>query len=183
MRFDNPPGWVQTGDLMFNIPGTEIISTAAGQGGVDGMDIANYIVSNSGTLVGGAQYGMHSLTNSQQWKYSYTASKYLKGKGINVQTRIIKHGANGVLKNASRNITYIGLALSVADVAIDGELRASHLLNAGMVGVSAIPFAGWIIGGSYFVADMITLGVTGQSIGQHLDNYVGNPLVDDIYNW
>lgn len=66
---------------------------------------------------------------------------------------------------------------------IDGELRASHLLNAGMVGVSAIPVAGWIIGGVYFVADMITLGVSRQSIGQHLDNAVGNPLFDDIYNW
>ena len=52
-----------------------------------------------------------------------------------------------------------------------------------MVGVSAIPVAGWIIGGGYFVTDMITLGVSGQSIGQHLDNAVGNPLFDDIYNW
>jgi RHS repeat-associated protein len=156
---------------------------ASGQGGVDVMDNANYIVSNSGTLVGGAQYGVNSMSNSQQWKYSYKASKYLKGKGINVQSRVIKHGANGVLKNASRKITYVGGILAVSDVVIDGELRASHLLNAGMVGVSAIPVAGWIIGGVYFVADMITLGVSRQSIGQHLDNAVGNPLFDDIYNW
>ena len=153
------------------------------QDGIDGMDIANYIISNSGTLVGGVQYGVNSMKNSQLWRYSYKASKYLNGKGINVQTRVIKHGLNGVLNNASRNITYIGLALSVADVAIDGKLKASHILNVGMVGVSAIPFVGWIIGGGYFVADMITIGVSRQSIGQHLDNAVGNPLIDDIYNW
>jgi len=46
-----------------------------------------------------------------------------------------------------------------------------------------IPVVGWIIGGGYFVADMITIGVSGQSIGQHLDNAVGTPLIDDIYNW
>jgi len=155
----------------------------ATNGWVDGMDVANYIVSNSGTLAGGAQYGVNSMSNKQQWKYSYKANKYLKGKGVNIQTRAIKHGVNGVLKNASRKITYVGGVLAVADVAIDGELRASHLLNAGMVGVSAIPVAGWIIGGGYFVADMITLGVSGQSIGQHLDAAVGAPLLNDIYDW
>ena len=107
----------------------------------------------------------------------------MKGKGINVQPRVIKHGAKGVLKNTSRKITYVGLALSLADVVIDGELRASHILNGGMVGVSAIPIVGWIIGGGYFAVDMFTLGVSGQSIGQHLDNAVGNPLINNIYNW
>ncbi len=123
------------------------------------------------------------MSNKQQWKYSYKTNKYLKGKGINVQTRAIKHGANGFLKNASRKITYVGGVLAIADVAIDGELRASHLLNAGMVGISAIPVAGWIIGGGYFVVDMITLGVSGQSIGQHMDNAVGAPLINNIYDW
>lgn len=64
------------------------------------------------------------MSNKQQWKYSYKAHKYLKGKGVNVQTRAIKYGANGVLKNARRKITYVGGVLAVA--AIDGELRASY---------------------------------------------------------
>jgi hypothetical protein len=52
-----------------------------------------------------------------------------------------------------------------------------------MVGVSAIPVAGWIVGGGYFLADIITFGVSGQTIGQHLDNAVGAPLINDIYDW
>ena len=157
--------------------------TTRSQEGIDAMDIANCIVSNLGVLIGGTQYGVNSLSNKQQWKYSYNVCKYLKDKGINVQTRVIKHGANGVLKNISRKITYIGGVLAITDVVIDGELRASHLLNAMMLGISAIPFAGWIISGGYFVADIITLGVSGQSLGQHLDNAVGTPLVDNIYDW
>ena len=147
-------------------------------GGVDGMDIANYIDSNAGTLTGGAQFAVNSMSNKQQWKYAYKASKFLKGKGFSIQTRVIKHGAEAALADASRNIAYVGLALTVTDVLVDGQLNASHLLNGAMVGISAIPTIGWMIGGAYFAADMITLSVSGQTIGQHLDNYVGDTLYE-----
>jgi hypothetical protein len=52
-----------------------------------------------------------------------------------------------------------------------------------MVGITAIPVAGWIIGGAYFVGDLATIGITGKSIGDHLDSAVGSPLVDNIYDW
>jgi len=48
-----------------------------------------------------------------------------------------------------------------------------------VTGLSFIPVVGWMIGLGYFTADMITLGVTGESIGQHLDNAVGHP----VYDW
>ncbi len=189
-RPDVPGVWLEEVEVVdFNgIPGSGRLSGGIPKwwgnygGDLDGMDIANYIASNLGTIAGGAQYGINSMSNKQQWKYSYKISKYFKGNSINIQTRAIKHGFNGILKNASRKITYVGGILAIGDIAIDGELRASHLLNVGMVGMSAIPVAGWIIGGSYFMADMITLGISGRSIGQHLDNAIGAPLVDDIYN-
>ncbi|PCH67912.1 MAG: hypothetical protein COC06_10450 [Bacteroidales bacterium] len=152
-------------------------------GGLDGMDYVNNTASLTGTLVGGAQFAVGAVENQSLWNASYKARGALKSVGVNVQTRAIKQGAKGLLKNAGRKITYVGGVLAIADVAIDGELRASHLLNAGMVGVSAIPVVGWVIGGTYFVSDMITIGVSGQSIGQHLDDAVGAPLVNDIYAW
>ncbi len=147
-------------------------------GGLDGMDYANSSASLTGTFVGGAQYAVGVVTNQSLWSASYKISKALKSVGFNVQTRAIKHGAKTVLANASRKIAIVGSVLAVADVFMDGQVNASHLLNAGMVGVSAIPVFGWLAGGVYFAADMITIGVSGQSIGQHLDNYVGGPIYD-----
>lgn len=142
------------------------------------MDYVNNTASLTGTLVGGAQYAVGVVKNQSLWTASYKASNALKSVGVNVQTRVIKHGTKTVLANASRNITIVGAGLSLVDIAIDGQVNASHLLNLGMVGVSAVPVVGWIAGGVYFASDMITLGVSGQSIGQHLDNYVGGPLYD-----
>ena len=31
---------------------------------------------------------------------------------------------------------------------------------------------GWVVGATYFGADIITKGITGKSIGNHLDEYV-----------
>ena len=148
-------------------------------GGIfDGVDYANNTASLTGMLVGGAQYTVGAIKNQSLWNASYKASETLKSLGIKVQTRSIKHGAKTILTKASRNIAYAGLVLSATDILIDGQVNASHLLNVSMVGVSAIHFFGWVAGGVYFVSDMITLGVSGQSIGQHLDNYVGEPLYD-----
>ena len=151
---------------------------ANSSGGLDGMDYANNTASLTGTFVGGAQYAVGAVKNQSLWTFSYKTSKALKSVGVNVQTRVIKHGVKTILANASRNIAYVGLALSATDILVDGQINASHLLNVGMVGVSAIPVFGWVAGGVYFASDMITIGVSGQSIGQHLDNYVGTPLYD-----
>lgn len=147
-------------------------------GGFDGMDYANNTASLTGTFVGGAQFTVRAVENQSLWTASYKAHRALKSIGVKVQTRAIKHGAKTVLANASKKIVVVGGVLAVTDVFMDGQVNASHLLNIGMVGVSAIPVVGWVIGGTYFVADMITLGVSGESIGQHLDDYVGEPLYD-----
>ncbi|MBW8331039.1 MAG: RHS repeat-associated core domain-containing protein [Prolixibacteraceae bacterium] len=147
-------------------------------GRLDGMDYANYLTSFTGTIAGGAQFAVGVAKNQSLWNASHKAFKALKFIGVNVQTRAIKHGAKIALAKASRNIAIFGAGLSVIDIAMDGQINASHLLNLGMVGVSAIPVVGWIAGGTFFAADMITLGVSGQSIGQHLDSYVGGPLYD-----
>jgi len=157
------------------------ISSSGSQ--LDAIDYTNNTTSATGTVVGAAQFAVGTVKNQSLWNASHKAHKLLKSNGINVQTKVLKHGLKPMLANASRKITYIGAALSVGDVLIDGRLNASHVLNMTMVGVSAIPVVGWIAGGVYFTADMVTLGISGQSIGGHLDDYVGEPLVNDIYDW
>lgn len=61
------------------------------------------------------------------------------------------------------------------------ELNTSHLLDATITGLGFIPGAGWIIGGSYFIANQLTQMYTGKSIGDHLDNAVGGSLLDWEY--
>jgi RHS repeat-associated protein len=148
--------------------------------GIDALDISNYAVSNAGTLVGGAQFAINSMSKAQQQHYAYEMQKAIKKQtGKRIPTKVIKKGADKALKGASKKITFVGAGLVAMDIYNDSELRASHLLNLGMVGVSMIPGVGWIAGGVYFAADMITLGVSGQSIGDHLDNAVGNTII----NW
>jgi len=158
--------------------GSKWVSVGSAGGGLDGMDYANSSASLTGTFVGGAQYAVGAVRNQSLWSASYKTSRALSSVGVNVQTRVIKHGAKAFLANASTKVAIVGGVIAVTDVFMDGQVNASHLLNMGMVGVSAIPVFGWVAGGVYFSSDMITIGVSGQSIGQHLDNYVGGPLYD-----
>jgi hypothetical protein len=47
-----------------------------------------------------------------------------------------------------------------------------------MIGVGFIPVVGWVISGSYFLADITTLVITGNSISGHLDNEMDEPLAE-----
>lgn len=43
-----------------------------------------------------------------------------------------------------------------------------------MEGVSLISGPGWVIGGIYFISNVVIKGKTGASIGQHLGNFAKN---------
>jgi len=148
------------------------------------MDYLGYGSSGIDLLVSGAQFTVGAIKNSGQHKAAYETSKFLKNNlNIKVRPGDLRRGTKQFLGNASKKVAVIGGVLAVGDVLIDGNIRASHLLNMGMVVVTAIPVAGWIIGGAYFVGDLATMGITGKSIGDHLDSAVGGPLVDNIYDW
>lgn len=85
------------------------------------------------------------------------------------------------LKSAGVGLGVVSAAATVTQVLYNSQINASNVLDAVVTGVSFIPGIGWAIGGGFFVADLITRGVTGQSIGQHLDDAVGQPLFD--WDW
>jgi RHS repeat-associated protein len=63
----------------------------------------------------------------------------------------------------------LGLVVTGADMVTNG-VNTSNTLDATFGAVSFAGLIGAAIGGTYFVANLITAGVTGQTLGQHVDN-------------
>ncbi len=150
-----------------------------GKEGNGGFDFASNIDDGLSLFVDGSTTLWNNFSNKTQWSYSYKSHQYLKNKGYNVKTSTIKNGIPKSLKVTGKGLSYLDAAITVTDVVYNSQINASHVLSATVTGLSFIPVVGWIIGGGYFVGDMITRGITGQSIGEHLDSSVGVPL----YNW
>ena len=51
----------------------------------------------------------------------------------------------------------------------DSNVKSSNVSDAAMGAISFVPGWGWIAGGIYFGADIVTKLSTGKSIGEHLD--------------
>lgn len=86
-------------------------------------------------------------------------------------------------------MTAAGGVLLVADVAMSGEVKTSHLINGAMLGLS-MSGVGSIVAGVWFVADMGTMGanylINGEAkgLGDMIDEATGGPLVkmyDGLY--
>lgn len=100
------------------------------------------------------------------------------GPGINTNANSLKN-----LQKAGKISGKIVKGLVVADIAMSGEIRASHVLTATMISVNAIPVAGNVISGIYFGADLITMGasylITGEAkgIGDYLDESLDGGVI------
>ena len=100
------------------------------------------------------------------------------GPGINLHSNKLEK-----LKKVSKLAGKTTKALVIADVALSGEIRASHVLTTAMIGINSIPLAGNVISGLYFGADFITMGVsylnTGEAygIGDYLDQVLDGGVI------
>ena len=88
---------------------------------------------------------------------------YQISKGLTKALDAAKVGA----KSFSTKLGVVGLAVSGYDI-YDQGLNTSRTLDVVMGGVAFIPVVGWGISGTYFVGNLITIGITGQSIGDHI---------------
>lgn len=75
----------------------------------------------------------------------------------------IYHRANQIAKvqnarNLSTKLTKVGGALLVADIALFGDIKPSHIINGAMLGASTTG-VGSIVAGIWFVADFGRMGV------------------------
>jgi len=74
-------------------------------------------------------------------------------------------------KSFGTKLGVVGLAISGYDI-YDKGLNTSRTIDVVMGGVAFIPVFGWAVSGTYFVGNLITIGVTGQSIGDHIQGAV-----------
>lgn len=152
---------------------------------LDGIDLSGYAVSATGTMQATAQAYYETLSHQQKHKLADRIKQKLStpGKPELFKTATLKSVNKAVLSaKTARGLGYAGLLVIAVDINDDQEVRASHILNATMVGASFIPVVGWMIGGGYFLADIATLTMTGKSIGGHLDDeyseHFDEPIMD-----
>jgi RHS repeat-associated protein len=115
------------------------------------------------------------LSTATKSKITYDALKYVKdltGYRLPVRPSSIYGGINRGLPKVGVGLGLVSVGLVVGKVAVNQEIKASDVLDGVMTGVSFIPGGGWIAGGVYLGADLMTKYISGKSIGDHLDAYV-----------
>ena len=91
----------------------------------------------------------------------------------------IKAGKIANLKVGGTALGAVGLGISLADPFINNEIKPSNVYEIAAsatcltltIFVAASP-AGWIAGGVFLGAEVISYAFTGQSIGTHLDQNI-----------
>ena len=90
-------------------------------------------------------------------------------------TRKIGERAVGRMRIANKVLGIAGVAISGIDIYTSGEINVSNGYNAVVAGLCLIPGAGWIIGGVSLTLDLAFYGFTGESFGDNLGHWFGDP--------
>jgi len=154
------------------------IQSDEGKDLLNGIGIANFSVGATGTLAGTMGAGWKVSSNASKWSSAYKIAKSLEDTGIKVGASAIKEGITNGFKATGKLLGVASGLISVGEVMVNSQVKASNLLDVAVTGASMIPVVGWAIGGSYFIADMTTRAITNKSIGDHLNDAVGGPLFD-----
>ena len=145
--------------------------------------VVNNVVTGAGTITGYQKSLWEKpKTRTQKainQKKAYNTQKALKAKGITKSVKEIKAGKVTNLTKASNALGIVGLGISMLDPVINNEIRPSNVYE---IGTSATCLAlgvfvvgspvGWIAGGVFLGAEVISYAFTGQSIGTHLDQNI-----------
>jgi len=101
-----------------------------------------------------------------------TKSNYVINRSYN-----LKGNALSKAKALSTKLAVVNTILIGADIAVNKQVKASHVINGTMTGLS-FTYVGSIVSGLWFVADLGTQLFTGKSLSDRLDEAVGEPLLD-----
>ncbi|KIA95235.1 hypothetical protein OC25_07950 [Pedobacter kyungheensis] len=115
------------------------------------------------------------LSTAAKSKIAWDALKLVKnltGYRVPVSTSGLYRGISTALPKVGVGLGVVSGAIVVGKVLVNKQIKASDVLDGVVTGVSFIPGGGWIVGGVYLGADLLTKYVSGKSIGDHLDNYV-----------
>ena len=82
------------------------------------------------------------------------------------------------LKSYSKSLNGLSVAWTGIDIFLSGELKASDGINTLVFAVGLIPEVGPIISASYAALDIFVNSISGQSIGDHIDE-----IIEDKYHY
>ncbi|SMG11494.1 hypothetical protein SAMN05661096_00412 [Marivirga sericea] len=134
--------------------------TSEGSSLVLGQDLSEFDWLNLASAEGAIWAGATSIaTNSSKPKF--TSSKSW-AKQVKIGTKL------------GRGLGVVGLGFTVINMRMNG-INLSNSLDAtfGVIGFFGAP--GAAISGTYFIGNLVTYGVTGQTIGEHINNYYWIP--------
>ena len=141
-------------------------------GWIKGIDLIDYAIGGLSEIKNLAEKSWKVASNASKWKAAYQLSQTI---GIRAST--IRHGISPVLKTAGKYLTGAAVAVTAYKIVSTQQVNASDVLTLGMIVIGSKGYGAYIAT-AYFVADIITLATTGQNIGAHLDDAVGQPLID-----
>ena len=135
-------------------------------------------VGTLGTYYGVEGYATHNewwwrqKNGTWRWRTNVTKSNYLFNRSYK-----LKGNALTKVKALSTKLAIVNAGLIITDVAVNKQIKASHIVNGIMTGLS-FTGVGSIISGAWFIADIGTEFFTGKSLSDRIDEAVGEPLVD-----
>ena len=143
------------------------------------IDVLKYANSTLGLCHDIIEHYFNNLKTAEKSKLVYDLRKKLKNKtGI-----IIKKPSDIYRKVIPKTLKWSGITLiagkyfmSAYDIFDNKALHASDILDLGITTICLVIPYGWIIGGVYFVSDVITKLVTGKDFGDYLNDYFNNEL-------
>ena len=141
--------------------------------------VVNNVATGAGTITG-YQKSLWEKPKSRtqkaiNQKKAYETQKALKQKAITKSVKEIKAAKITNLKAGGNVLGVTGIGLSVYDIIQSGEINVSNGYNAVVAGLCMIPGAGWIIGGVSLTLDLSFYCFTGESFGDNLSHWCGDP--------
>lgn len=125
----------------------------------DLFDGVNSFLGGSGLAFGGIEHTWKNVSNQSKWNASSTISNSIKNStGIKISPKLIKSNIGNGLKKIAKYGNRAGAAVVIIDATINGPKKhhvADLAIQGAIYGIGlAVPGAGWVLAGGYFIADL-----------------------------
>ena len=140
------------------------------------LNDADNVVGTIGLSIEGLNLGWEHLSAPSRQNLAYHMQQTMRSSGARTTATALKRGIPNTLKNLGKTTSAASVVITVVDVVSSRSIDASNVLSLAVTGVSAIPGVGWAVSVGFMVSDVVVLEVSGQSIGDHLDNAVKGSL-------
>jgi hypothetical protein len=147
-------------------------NAAQGGGGHDGMDYVNAFVGAAGSYFGLTGNMFHNELYWVQKNGTLRSTQMLNNSNKIYRTsyNVVKESF-ATAKVWSNRMATLGLITTGIDIAVDGQIRPSHMVNLTMAGISYTG-VGSLVAGGYWITDMGFEVFTGYSLGDRLDQWL-----------